>query len=214
MERSRLTADIALPREPKQERSRRKQHALLESAAVLFADPGFEEVTADDIAAHAGFGTGTFYNYFTNKTQAFLMVAGLHETAIAPTMESVGEMLSAGAGLYEIARSIVLTMIEDRQKVPWLRRTWLRLALTDPDVDQVQRRLDHEWDAALGVVVAGILQSQTTVIPLTASAHSFATTIRVMVDSVADEVVLIGSLSPEEAASASACLIVGLLDNP
>lgn len=210
MERTRLTADLTLPREPKQERSRRKQEALLQSAQTLFADPGFEHVTADDIAEHAGYGTGTFYNYFANKTQAFLVVAGLHETAITPTLNSVTEALAAGGTLEEVARAIVRRVIDDRQKVPWLRRTWLRLALTDPEVTAVQRRLDEEWAHALGVVISDVITTMSVQHP-PASPLAMAHSIRVLVDAIADEVVLAQTISAEDAAATAAALIAGLV---
>lgn len=212
MQRSRLTADVTLPREPKQERSRRKQSALLESAHALFADPGFEQVTADDIAAHAGFGTGTFYNYFTNKTQAFLMVAGLHETAVAPTLATVTDALQGGDGtLEDVIRGIVLRVIEDRTTVPWLRRTWLRLALTDPEVDAVQRRVDAEWAEAISQVIVGVMAERGITDP-PAAPLPLAHAIRVLVDALADEVVLVGTIAAEEAAAVAAAMIAGLLD--
>ncbi len=209
MHRSRLTVDVTLPREPKQEHSRKKQTALMASAERLFADPGFEHVTADDIAADAGFGTGTFYNYFANKTQAFLMVAGRHDTAIAPTIENVTAHLTAGGDLHDLVQRIVASVIEDRSQVPWLRRTWLRLALTDPEVDAVQRRLDAEWDDAIGEIVGGFLTNRTSTVPI-GSPRAVATTIRVMVDALADEVVLTGTISATEAATTVAALIVGI----
>lgn len=212
MQRSRLTADVTLPREPKQERSRRKQSALLESARTLFADPGFEQVTADDIAAHAGFGTGTFYNYFTNKTQAFLMVAGLHEPAVAPTLATVTDALQSGDGtLEDVIRGVVLRVIEDRTTVPWLRRTWLRLALTDPEVDAVQRRVDAEWAQAISQVITGVMAERGITDP-PAAPLPLAHAIRVLVDALADEVVLAGTIAAEEAAAVAAAMIAGLLD--
>lgn len=210
MQPSRLTADVTLPRVPKQDRSRRKQEALLVAAAELFADPGFEHVTADDIAAHAGFGTGTFYNYFANKTQAFLMVAGRHEHAVAPTLQPVGEALAAGASIHEVARDIVQRIVADRSEVPWLRRTWLRLALTDPDVHAVQRRLDREWDAAIASLIEGLVATGRGPMPA-AGARATATVVRVLVDAVGDEVVLTGTLTGAEAAEAVADLFDGLL---
>lgn len=210
MQRSRLTADVNLPREPKQARSRHKQEMLLASATALFTDPGFEDVTADDIAAHAGYGTGTFYNYFANKTQAFLMVAGQHETAIAPTLEPVLEALGHADSLHDVARAIVLQIVAEREAVPWLRRTWLRLALTDPEVDAVQRRIDTEWEGRLAEIVAGVVQSGLADMPA-AGPTAVATVIRVLVDAVADEVVLAGTISAEDAAETTADMLTALL---
>lgn len=212
MERTRLTADVTLPREPKQERSRRKQEALLAAAAELFATPGFEHVTADDIAEHAGYGTGTFYNYFANKTQAFLMVAGQHETAIAPTLSSVEDALQGDVSLHAVAEAIVRDVIDDRRNVPWLRRTWLRLALTDPEVDAVQRRIDEEWDAAICDVIEGIVAAGLAEAPAQ-GAKPVATVLRVLVDAVADEVVLVGTLDADAAATTVADLMTALLNS-
>ncbi|WP_370324963.1 TetR/AcrR family transcriptional regulator [Euzebya sp.] len=212
MRRSRVTAGVTLPREPKQERSRRKQTALMASAERLFAEPGFEHVTADDIAADAGFGTGTFYNYFTNKTQAFLMVAGRHETAIAPTLETISAELTAGSDIASVAEQIVGSVISDRRRVPWLRRTWLRLALTDPEVAEVQRRIDVEWDAALTELV-DTLRDSPDVADLDLPSPAIATTLRVLVDALADEVVLVGSIRPDDAARTVAALLDGLVQD-
>ena len=212
MERSRLTADVTLPREPKQERSRRKQERLLTAATTLFTDPGFEHVTADDIAAHAGYGTGTFYNYFANKTQVFLMVAGQHDPAIAPTLEPVLAAMGTAASLHDVAQAIVRQIVEQRQKVPWLRRTWLRLALTDPEVDAVQRRLDAEWEERVAGIVTGVVEAGLADMP-PAGPAAVATVIRVLVDAVADEVVLAGTISAEDAAGTVADLLTALLHN-
>lgn len=40
---------------------------ILETAAALFAEKGFEETTTRDIAAAVGMASGTMFNYFENK---------------------------------------------------------------------------------------------------------------------------------------------------
>ena len=67
-----LPADRALPRIPKQERSRAKRDALLRTAARLFAERGFDATTTTDIAAAAGVSVGTLYSYFQDKRQILL----------------------------------------------------------------------------------------------------------------------------------------------
>ena len=60
----------------------RNRQRLLDAARELFADRGLD-VTLDDIARHAGVGTGTAYRRFPNKDAVIeaLMVDRLHELA-------------------------------------------------------------------------------------------------------------------------------------
>jgi AcrR family transcriptional regulator len=48
-----------------------RQHDILKAARDLFIRRGYHETTLDDIAALAGFGKGTIYNYFTSKEELF-----------------------------------------------------------------------------------------------------------------------------------------------
>jgi TetR/AcrR family transcriptional repressor of mexJK operon len=57
---------------PQQERAQQKRRALLESGQALFASRGYEQVTAKEIATHAGVAIGTFYRYFPDKKQLLL----------------------------------------------------------------------------------------------------------------------------------------------
>jgi AcrR family transcriptional regulator len=43
------------------------RNRILEAAKALFASGGYEAATTRDIAAHAGIGVGTLFNYFTSK---------------------------------------------------------------------------------------------------------------------------------------------------
>jgi AcrR family transcriptional regulator len=54
-------------RVPKQARSRKRYEAILDAAANLFSDKGFENTTTNEIAAQAGMAVGSLYQYFRNK---------------------------------------------------------------------------------------------------------------------------------------------------
>lgn len=51
-----------------------KKHEILNAAAVLFADKGFDGTKLDDIAVAAQFGKGTLYNYFKNKEDIYVEI--------------------------------------------------------------------------------------------------------------------------------------------
>lgn len=63
-------------------REKSKRELILESAAVIFARNGFFSAKVEEIAAHAGVGKGTVYEYFASKQELFqeLVVHGLEES--------------------------------------------------------------------------------------------------------------------------------------
>ncbi|OYT71423.1 MAG: hypothetical protein CFK52_07970 [Chloracidobacterium sp. CP2_5A] len=71
---------------PKQERSRRTREKLIQAAAQLFEERGFEKTTSNDIAATAGVSIGSFYTYFSDKRQLLLL---LLEQRIAERLDAV-----------------------------------------------------------------------------------------------------------------------------
>jgi len=70
MQHENLVGDF--PTFPKQQRSKQKREALIESAKLLFSEKGYEHTTAKEIAAKANVATGTFYRYFSDKRQLLL----------------------------------------------------------------------------------------------------------------------------------------------
>lgn len=62
-----LPDDAQPRRRPKQRRSERRVERLLDAAAHLFAERGFERTTTNAVAEQAGVSIGTLYQYFPNK---------------------------------------------------------------------------------------------------------------------------------------------------
>lgn len=60
---------------PKQARSRERFDRILDAAAALFAEVGYEAVTADDIAARADTSVGGLYRFFPDKLAVFHALA-------------------------------------------------------------------------------------------------------------------------------------------
>ncbi len=55
-------------------RIERRRSEILEAAAQVFADKGYESATTRDIAAAVDMGESTLYNYFQNKRQVLLAI--------------------------------------------------------------------------------------------------------------------------------------------
>ena len=62
-------------RVPTQERSRKRVEAILDAAAVLFSEVGFDATTMDAVADKAGTSVGSLYQFFPNKLAVFEALA-------------------------------------------------------------------------------------------------------------------------------------------
>src|SRR5919107_1540244 len=58
----------------REERKAQNRQKLLEAARKVFAEKGLGEATARDIVRETDLASGTFYNYFTDKEDAFRAV--------------------------------------------------------------------------------------------------------------------------------------------
>jgi AcrR family transcriptional regulator len=56
----------------REERKAQNRKKLLEAARKVFAEKGYGEATARDIVRETDLATGTFYNYFNDKQDAFI----------------------------------------------------------------------------------------------------------------------------------------------
>src|SRR5947199_9429427 len=56
----------------REERKAQNRAKLLEAARKVFAEKGYGEATARDIVRETDLATGTFYNYFEDKQDAFM----------------------------------------------------------------------------------------------------------------------------------------------
>lgn len=79
---------------PKQDRSEQTIRAILEAAEEKFVAKGFHHTTAEDIAARAGVGVGSLYDYFPNK--AAIALALLESTAQAVAEHSRSFLVEKG----------------------------------------------------------------------------------------------------------------------
>lgn len=79
-----VASDSREPRAPgtgrltREESQARTRSLLIEAAARLFAERGFNAASVEDIAGEAGFSRGAFYSNFSSKDDLFLAVLDVH----------------------------------------------------------------------------------------------------------------------------------------
>ena len=79
-------------RKPASRRARRiaaRREQILEAAAAVFSDKGYERATTRDIADAADVSEGTLYNYFASKQDLLLAVAGAFADEVIAGIASI-----------------------------------------------------------------------------------------------------------------------------
>lgn len=127
-------------RAPQRERGKRRVASLLEAAAALFAEKGYDAVTMTEVAARAGAPIGSLYQFFPSKealADAILecfgerledVLKGIEERVTTLTVpELVDALLDVLVGFQE-ERAAASALIESRQEAS-TRAAELRLSL-------------------------------------------------------------------------------------
>jgi AcrR family transcriptional regulator len=123
-------------RKPEQKEQRRA--AILEAAADLFQDQGFDAASLNAIAARAGFSKGNIYRYFESREEIFLHLlledyeewVALVERALAPL---------AGSGDIEAVARELAASYRSRPRLPALAAVTTTVLEQNVTVDSVVR---------------------------------------------------------------------------
>jgi AcrR family transcriptional regulator len=108
----------------REERKAQNREKLLLAARKVFAEKGYGEATARDIVRETDLATGTFYNYFTDKQDAFMAL--------------LNEMSEKGRALARAQRQAPGRTIE--QRVSNAYRAYFEWAISENDLFEVFRR--------------------------------------------------------------------------
>jgi AcrR family transcriptional regulator len=108
----------------REERKARNREKLLMAARKVFAEKGLGEATARDIVRETDLASGTFYNYFSDKEDAFRAL--------------LGEMAEQSRALVRAQRRAVGRSVE--QRVAGAYRAYFEWAVEERELFQVFRR--------------------------------------------------------------------------
>lgn len=173
------SAEAAARRSPVQERSQRRVRAILDAAAELLAEVGYEHVTTSAIANRAGISVGSLYQFFANKEAVMQGLAELYleelrtrtsmlfppDAVYAPLEVLVGrlvDLLVGNAmrhrGFYQVLESGLvsadLQILSETMGEELTRRIAAILAYKAPNLTETQR-----WGAAFTTmhIMRGVL---------------------------------------------------------
>lgn len=104
------------PRAPtahvKQKQDRRRQ-AILDAAALVFAERGYFNATMADIADHLGMRAGSLYHYFPSKEAALEEICRLSATEFCDTLRAI---LSRGGPATAMVREGMLAHLTSERR--------------------------------------------------------------------------------------------------
>ena len=96
-----------------------KRELLLEAAAVVFARQGFVATRVADIAAEAGVGKGTVYEYFSSKDELyFAVLESINQGIMARVRRAKEGASTATEALVEVMREGARMLVEQRDLTP------------------------------------------------------------------------------------------------
>jgi AcrR family transcriptional regulator len=105
----RREGDRELPLGPK---ARRTRAAILDTAARLFTEQGYQSTSVGDVAAAAGVSLGTVYQYFRDRSDLVAALLQTHVTRMLGQTDVQWRVSEGEAGLYRVLHNFVASYAE------------------------------------------------------------------------------------------------------
>ena len=125
-----------LPLGPKAQRTRA---AILDAAARLFTENGYQATSVGDVAAGAGVSLGTVYQYFRDRSD---LVAALLQAQVTRMLNQTDVRWRAAegtGGLYRVLHNFVASYAERAA----MARVWEEVCHLDDDLADLRRTLSR-----------------------------------------------------------------------
>jgi AcrR family transcriptional regulator len=109
---------------PVQSRSRERVERILDAAAHVFADVGYEAATTDAIAERAQASIGSLYQFFPNKQALFDAVASRHLERASALFDALLAAVDGGASWESVLERAIDGFAALERADPNLRAVW------------------------------------------------------------------------------------------
>lgn len=147
-----------LLRVPKQDRSRKKFNAILDTALQLFHEKGYEQVSVREIARECGQPIATVYQYFPNKLSIVRQLWERYTRALAEFLGKEFRQLVGNPGtetLHRVTANIVDHMVAYHRENPEFLDIW-RCVDSSPELRALNRQDTINVASAIAGVVCQI----------------------------------------------------------
>ncbi len=123
------------PHRPKQQRSRDTVETILNAAARLLVEDGYDKASTNRVAREAGVNIGTLYRYFPNKEVLFATLFERHVEQVAAAVDSKSQDLT-GKSLPAAVRGLIEGMLEGVMVDPELHQALVEQVPPDARPEQ------------------------------------------------------------------------------
>jgi len=138
----RREGDRELPLGPKAQRTRA---AILDAAARLFAEHGYQATSVGDVANAAGVSLGTVYQYFRDRSDLVAALLQVHVTRMLGQTDVVWRASEGSAGLYRVLHNFVAFYADQAE----MARVWEEVCHLDDDLAELRRTLSRVFTAVV-----------------------------------------------------------------
>lgn len=152
-------------REFAQKRARDTHQRLLEAAADVFTERGYDETQTPDIAERAGVSVGTFYRYFADKRQAFVELVERH---LEHSYQSVMRRLTPDSFASTRTRrerraavdQVIDILFQSTSENPRLTRVFMAVAMRDEGLAKLRDDYEERGIMAIAMLIRQSVSEQ------------------------------------------------------
>jgi AcrR family transcriptional regulator len=130
----RRDGDRELPLGPK---ARRTRAAILDAAARLFTEHGYQATSVGDVAAGAGVSLGTVYQYFRDRSDLVAALLQVNVTRMLGQTDTAWRASEGRQGLYRVLYNFVSSYAEGAA----MAGVWEEVCHIEEDLAQLRRTL-------------------------------------------------------------------------
>lgn len=137
-------------RKPKQTRSVETRNSLLEAAATLFAELGYEQATTHLIASRAGVSVGALYRYFEDKQAILIELYGQEVSDLRRRLLKEFSIVDlVGKDVRQLVNKTVALAFKVYGELPDLHRVLVEQSRKIPELAELRRTQEAEIHRAI-----------------------------------------------------------------
>ncbi len=133
-------------RSPRQERSQKRVELILEAAASIFEEVGYEAATTNAIAERANTSIGSLYRFFPDKCAIFHALTLRYMEQMRQTADLLLHPAVVGLPLSTLFKETIETFHNLLQSQPALKAIWL-YAKASPDLAEIDSAMTRQTTA-------------------------------------------------------------------